>query len=76
VLLADLHAEAGAAAAARVGGLFQRCDVSRAEDVQALVQRAREAFGRLDVVVNNAGVTHPNKPALEVDARSSTGSCV
>ena len=66
VVLADLHAEAGEAVAARVGGHFQRCDVSRAEDVQALVQRAREAFGRLDVVVNNAGVTHPNKPALEV----------
>jgi len=66
VLVADLQDEAGQAVAQRIGGLYQRCDVSRADEVQALVQRACAAFGRLDVVVNNAGVTHMSKPALEV----------
>lgn len=66
VVVADLNAEAGQAVAARIGGHFVRCDVSVGADVQALVQRAVALHGRLDVVVNNAGVTHDNKPALDV----------
>jgi len=36
--------------------VFVRCDVSRSEDVKALMAGALEAFGRLDVLHNNAGV--------------------
>ncbi len=32
------------------------CDVTRPEDVQALVARAREPTGRIEILVNNAGV--------------------
>ena len=35
----------------------QRCDVSAEEDVAAAVHAAVRAFGRLDVMFNNAGVT-------------------
>jgi NAD(P)-dependent dehydrogenase (short-subunit alcohol dehydrogenase family) len=66
VVVADLNEAQGQAVAQRIGGVFARCDVSRAEDVQALVQAAVQALGRLDIVVNNAGVTHVNKPHLEV----------
>lgn len=66
VVVADLNEAQGEAVARRIGGLFARCDVSRANDVQALVQTAVQAHGRLDIVVNNAGVTHVNKPHLEV----------
>jgi NAD(P)-dependent dehydrogenase (short-subunit alcohol dehydrogenase family) len=66
VVVADLNEAQGQAVAARIGGRFVRCDVSRAEDVQALVDAAVAAHGRLDIVVNNAGVTHVNKPHLEV----------
>jgi NAD(P)-dependent dehydrogenase (short-subunit alcohol dehydrogenase family) len=38
-------------------GLFVRADVSRAEDVRAMVDRTVEAYGRLDFAFNNAGVT-------------------
>ena len=36
------------------------CDVSRREDVEAAVQRAVDAFGRLDILVCSAGVTRDN----------------
>ncbi|WP_329407724.1 3-oxoacyl-ACP reductase FabG [Nocardia vinacea] len=34
-----------------------KCDVTRAEDVQALLDTALTEFGALDVMVNNAGIT-------------------
>jgi NAD(P)-dependent dehydrogenase (short-subunit alcohol dehydrogenase family) len=37
-------------------GLFVRADVSREDDVVALVERTVEHFGRLDIAFNNAGV--------------------
>lgn len=36
--------------------LAVQCDVTKEEQVQALVQEALDAFGRIDVLVNNAGV--------------------
>ena len=42
-------------------------DVSRDADVKRLVESALETCGRLDIVVNNAGTTHRNRPLLEVD---------
>lgn len=41
-------------------------DVSRAADMERLVATAVREFGRLDVMVNNAGISHPNQPMLEV----------
>ena len=66
VVVADLNEAQGQEVAQRIGGVFARCDVSRADDVQALVQIAVRTNGRLDIVVNNAGVTHVNKPHLDV----------
>ena len=41
-------------------------DVSRDAQVASLVQSALARFGRLDIVVNNAGTTHRNQPMLDV----------
>lgn len=65
VVLGDLAEEAGARVAAEIGGAFLRADVSRGEDVAALVERARE-MGGPRIVVNNAGFSHRNRPMLEV----------
>jgi NAD(P)-dependent dehydrogenase (short-subunit alcohol dehydrogenase family) len=43
-----------------------RCDVSRAEDVKAALNKADEVFGRLDYAFNNAGVEQPIKPAADL----------
>jgi 3-oxoacyl-[acyl-carrier protein] reductase len=45
---------------------FLRCDVSRRDDVAGAVRRIVEADDRIDVYVNNAGITHRNRPMLEV----------
>src|SRR6202521_1308306 len=37
-------------------GLFVRADVSKASEVEALIQKAGERFGRLDIAFNNAGI--------------------
>lgn len=61
VVVADIAAEAGNETAALVqaaGGqaVFVRTDVTRADDVQAMVARAVAAYGRLDCAFNNAGI--------------------
>ena len=46
--------------------IFVKADVSKDADVKALVEKTLATFGRLDIMVNNAGYTHKNKPMLEV----------
>ena len=58
---------AGDIRAAGGEALEQAGDVSKDADVAALVAAALRAFGRLDIVVNNAGTTHRNRPLLEVE---------
>jgi NAD(P)-dependent dehydrogenase (short-subunit alcohol dehydrogenase family) len=70
VALADISADAGEAAAAalRAGGakaIFVATDVTEREAIAALVQRAIAEFGRLDILLNNAGVA-PTASVLEM----------
>jgi 3-oxoacyl-[acyl-carrier protein] reductase len=61
VVIGDLNPEATQAAVEKLGGQAVargvRCDVTKAEDVDALVATAVQDFGSLDVMVNNAGIT-------------------
>ena len=41
-------------------------DVSKDADTGAMLAEALKQFGRVDIVVNNAGVSHRNQPMLEV----------
>ncbi len=68
LVCADLRAEAASSVAGSIGGVAVTGDVSRGPDVQAMVDAAVSSFGGLDIVVNNAGTTHRNRPLLEVEA--------
>ncbi|ARJ70722.1 SDR family oxidoreductase [Paracoccus contaminans] len=69
VAVVDLNAEGAQAVAAELGdgAIAITCDVSRAEDVARAVQQTRDAFGSLNIAVNNAGWSHANGPLLDVD---------
>lgn len=56
VLLADIEEEAGRAAADAIGpaALFTRCDVTSLADMQAAGAAARQSFGPVTILVNNA----------------------
>ncbi|HEX2137809.1 MAG TPA: SDR family oxidoreductase [Microvirga sp.] len=68
VAIVDLNAPAAEEAAARIGSgaIALGCDVTDGAQVDRAVQETIRAFGRLEIVVNNAGTTHRNKPMLEV----------
>lgn len=59
VVIADLDLDVTRAAAAQLGSdtVAERCDVTSAEQVQNLIDAAARRFGRLDIMVNNAGIT-------------------
>ena len=58
VALGDIQEEAGRTVAAELGdaAVFTRCDVTAEEDVANLVDTAVSAFGKLDIMFNNAGI--------------------
>ncbi len=58
-LVADLVARG-------LGAASWRCDVSREAEVQRVLDEVAGRFGRLDVLVNNAGVAGVDKPTHEV----------
>jgi NAD(P)-dependent dehydrogenase (short-subunit alcohol dehydrogenase family) len=47
------------------GIAFIRCDVSREASVRACIRRVVQRWGRLDALVNNAGITGPDNGPVE-----------
>ncbi|MEO9463811.1 MAG: SDR family oxidoreductase, partial [Marinomonas sp.] len=56
LVVADLDEGAARATAAAIDGLGVACDVTKEADVQALVKRAEQHFGSVDMFCSNAGV--------------------
>jgi NAD(P)-dependent dehydrogenase (short-subunit alcohol dehydrogenase family) len=62
VIVADRNRDTGAATADELGGLFVELDVTDSADVRAAVDSIVADHGRIDVLVNNAGIVR-NTPA-------------
>ena len=63
IVVADVDAQAGektAAEVAKAGGRAHavKADVSKSADAKAMIDAAESTFGRLDVLMNNAGISH------------------
>lgn len=72
VVIADFNEEKGRAVVAAItqaGGVahFVKVDISKSEQVQAMVKETVDTFGRLDVAVNNAALTPDDKPTADFD---------
>ncbi len=58
IVVADRHAEAAQQVAAEVGGLAVPVDLAEAASCRALVAQTIAHFGRVDILINNAGYQH------------------
>ncbi|HMR32196.1 MAG TPA: SDR family oxidoreductase [Geminicoccaceae bacterium] len=69
VVVADLVEESAKRVAAAIGDTASpfKADVTRDSDTATMIGHALDRFGRLDVLVNNAGTTHVNMPMTEVE---------
>jgi len=71
VAVLDVDADAAKKVARKIGNqaIAIACDVTRRGDIDAAIVETASAFGGLNVLVNNAGVAHVNKPLLDIDEK-------
>jgi len=69
VAVVDVNGKGAAEVADQLGetAIPITCDVTKADDVAKAINATIEAFGSVDIVINNAGWSHKNQPLLEVD---------
>lgn len=68
VVIADIESNSETLRAIRQAGaepVFMQCDVSKADQVQGMIQEIIKKFGRLDFAFNNAGIEGDNGPLQE-----------
>ena len=70
VVISDMASEAPEMDEAAGKLLYVKTDVTKVADVEAMVEKAKETFGTIDVLVNNAGI---NIPRLLVDPKDPKG---
>jgi len=63
VVVNGRNPESVKAAADAIGGFAVAADVSKASDVDQLIQTTTDKFGRIDILINNAGISPYFKPA-------------
>lgn len=69
VVVADINERGAQRVASEIGvaAIAVQTDVSLRSEMDELVYAAKSAFGRIDIMVNNAGYTHRNGDMLKVD---------
>jgi 3-oxoacyl-[acyl-carrier protein] reductase len=72
VVVADIRKDGAERVVAEIRNAGGRADLSvtdvtKNDEVAAMVKLAIETYGKLDIIVNNAGTTHKSQPMLDVD---------
>jgi len=69
VVVSDVNAKGAERVAGEIGkaAIWTQTDVSQASEFEEMAKAALDAFGRIDIMVNNAGFTHRNGDMLGVD---------
>ena len=67
VVLVDCRADRGDAVAREIGATFVEADVASDVDTRRMIATAVDCFGRLDIVVNNAGAPQAPTPVIHTD---------
>src|SRR6478609_2984615 len=57
IVIVDINSEAGEKAAKELDADFVRTDLTRSEEVGRLAAQVRSKLGRIDIAVNNAGIS-------------------
>ena len=69
IVVADINAKGARRVADEIGAqaISFAADIAQRSEFEAMIKAAMDAFGRIDIMVNNAGYTHRNADMLEVD---------
>ena len=70
-VIADVRADEAAETLAQISstgseGLFVQCDVSASQQVQSMVDRVIKKFGRIDILVNDAAISPPERSFVDI----------
>jgi len=66
VMVVDLNTDAATAIADEIGGIAHRTDVSNGDQVADMIETAIREMGHVDIMVNNAGITHLPAPMEDI----------
>ena len=66
VMVADINGDSAVKVAGELGAVSQVVDVANGDSVATMIAAATGAFGQIDIVVNNAGITHMPGPLEDI----------